>query len=58
MVQQSQHSAHVFIIHNKEGTVMFILNYHRLNQKLVRNHDLFTSIDNKIHHLEGFQYEN
>ena len=36
-VQQSQHGTPVFIIPTKEGTVRFITDYHRLNQKLVMN---------------------
>ena len=36
MIQQSQYSTPVFIIPKKYGTVGFITDYFRLNQKLVR----------------------
>ena len=35
-VQQSQYGTPIFIISKKEGTVRFIIEYLRLNQKLVR----------------------
>ena len=34
-LQKSQYSTPIFIISNKEGTVRFITDYRRLNQKLV-----------------------
>ena len=36
-VQKIQYATPVFIIPNKEGTVRFIMEYRRLNQKLFRN---------------------
>ena len=37
LVQQIQYGTPIFIIPKKEGTVRFITDYPRLNQKLVRN---------------------
>ena len=55
-VKQSQYSTTVFIIPKKEGTVRFVTDYHRLNQKLVRNSYNLTRIGETIQQLEGFQY--
>ena len=46
----------MFIIPKKVGTVKFITDYHRLNQKLVRNPYPLPIIGETIKQLEGFQY--
>ena len=56
LVQQSQCGTPVFIIPNKEGTVGFITDYIRFNQKLVRNTYPLTRIGKTMQQLEGFQY--
>ena len=55
-VQQSQYDTTVFITPKKEGTVMFILDYRRLNQQLVRKPYPPPRIGKTMHQLEGFQY--
>ena len=55
-VQQSQCDTPVFIIPNKDGTVRFITDYRRLNQKIVRNPYPLPRIGETMEHLEGFQY--
>ena len=56
MVQHSQYGTTVFIIHKKEGTVRLITDYHRLNNKLVRNLYPLPRIGEIIQHMEKFQY--
>ena len=56
-VQQSQYGTPVFVIPNKEGTVGFITNYHRLNHKLVRKPYPLPRIGETMQQLEDFQYE-
>ena len=56
-VQQSQYGTPVFIISKKEGTVMFITDYHRLNQKLVKKPYPLLRIGDTIQQLEGLQYK-
>ena len=51
LVQQYQYGTPVFIIPKKEGNVRFITEYHRLNQKLVRNPYPLTRIDKTIQQL-------
>ena len=58
MVQKSQYDMTVFIILNKEGVMIFIMYYCRLNQKFVRNMYPLPIIRENIHQLEGFQYAN
>ena len=55
-VQQYQYGTPVFIIPNKEGTVGFIIDYLRFNQKLVRKPYQLSIIGNTIQQLEGFHY--
>ena len=55
-VQHSQCGTPVFIIPTKEGTVGFITDYCRLNQKLVRKPYQLPRIGDTIQQLEGFQY--
>ena len=55
-VQQSQYGTPLFIIPKKEGTVRFIMDYHRLNQKLVRKPYPLPRIGKTVQKLEGFQY--
>ena len=57
LVQQSQYSTPVFIIPNKEGTVSFITDYLRINQKLVRKSYPLPRIVKTMQQLEGLQYE-
>ena len=56
-VKKSQYGTPVFIIPKKEGTVRFITDYRRLNQKLVRKTYLLPRIGETIQQLKGFQYE-
>ena len=44
IVKNSQYSTPIFIIPNKEGTMRFITEYRRLNQKLVRKTHQLTRI--------------
>ena len=55
-VQQSQLRNPVFIIHKKEYTLTFIMDYCRLNQKLVRKPHSLTRIGETMQKLELFQY--
>ena len=55
-VQHSQYGNPIFTIPQKEGTVMFITDYHRLNHQLVSNLYPLTIIGDTIQQLEGFQY--
>ena len=55
LVKLSYYGSTVFIIPEKEGTVRFITNYHRLNHKLVRNTHPLPTIGDTIQQLEGFQ---
>ena len=57
-VQQSQYQygTPIFIIPNKEGTVGFITDYFRLNQKLVRKPYPLPRIGETMQKLEGLQY--
>ena len=55
-VQQSQYGTPILIIPKKEGTVRFITDYHRINQKLVRNPYPLHRIGKKMQHIVGFQY--
>ena len=48
----------VFIIPKKEGTTRFIMEYQRINQKLVRNPHPLTKICQTMNQLEGYQYAN
>ena len=50
-VQQSQYSTPVFIIPKKEGTVRFIMDYRRINHKLVRKLYLSPRIVNTMQNL-------
>ena len=56
-IQQTQYNTIVFIIAKKEGSVRFITDYHRLNQKLVRKLYLLSIIGNTMKYLKVFQYE-
>ena len=55
-VQRSQYCIPVFIIPNKEVTVRFITDYHRLNQKLVRKPYPLPRIGKTMQHMELFKY--
>ena len=55
-VQQSKYGTPVFIIPKKEGTVSFITEYRRRNQRLVINPYHLPRIVETIQKLEGFQY--
>ena len=55
-VQNSQYGTPVCFIPKKERTVRFITDYHRLNQKLVRNPYPLPRIGETMQQLEGFQY--
>ena len=55
-VHQSKYGTPVFIIPNKEGTVRFITDYCRLNQKLVINMYPLPRIGETMQKLEGFKY--
>ena len=55
-LQQSQYSTPVFVIHNKEVTVRFIVDFHRINQQLVRKSYPLPILGKTMQKLEGFQY--
>ena len=55
-VQQSRYGMPVCVMPKKEGTVRFITDYHRINQKLVRNTYSLPRIGKTMHQLEGLQY--
>ena len=55
-VQQSQYGTPVFIIPKKEGTVRFITDYRRINQKLVRKPYPLLRICKTMQQLEVFHY--
>ena len=56
LVQQSQNGTPVLIIPNKGGAVRFIINYRRLNQKLVTNTYPLPRIGKMMHQLGCFHY--
>ena len=51
-VQQRKYGTPIFIISKKEGTVRFITEYCRLNQKLVKNPHPLPRIGNTVKQLE------
>ena len=53
-VKHSKYIKSVFIIPNKGGTVKFITDYHRINQRLLEKSDPLPRIGNNIQQLEGF----
>ena len=55
-VQQSQYSTPVFMIPKKEETVIFMIDYRRINRQLVRKPYPSPRIGETMHKLEGFQY--
>ena len=55
-VQQSQYLTSEVIIPKKEGTVCFIMDYRRLNQKLIRNLYPLPRIGKTMQQLEVLQY--
>ena len=55
-VQHSQDGCAPFIIPKKEGTMRFITNYHRLNQKLARKPYPLPIIGKTMQQQEGFHY--
>ena len=55
-IQHSQYGTPVFITPKREGTVGFITDYLRLNQKLVRKPYTLPIICKTMQKLEGFQY--
>ena len=57
MVKPYQYGTPIFIIPKKEGTLRFITDYFRLNQKPCRKPYKLSIIGKKIQQLEGFQYE-
>ena len=56
LVHQIQYSTPVFIITKGKGTVRFITDHCRLNQKLVRTPYLLPRIVNTMQKMEGFHY--
>ena len=54
--QQLQYGTPVFIIPKNQGTVRFITDYRKLNQKIVRKPYPFPRIGVTMQRLEGFQY--
>ena len=56
-VQQSQYGTPVFIISNNEGTVRFITDYRRIDQKLIRKMYPLPRIGETMQQPEGLQYE-
>ena len=58
LLQQSQHGTPIFIIPKKEGTVTFITDYCRINQKLVIKTHTVLRIGEAMQQLECFQYVN
>lgn len=54
--QQLQYGTPVFIIPKNQGTVRFITDYRKLNQKIVRKPYPFPRIGVTMQQLEGFQY--
>ena len=57
LVQHSQCGTPIFIIPKKEDTVRFIIDYRRLNQKLVIKPYILPIIGKTMQKLEEFQYE-
>ena len=57
LAKQSRYGTPVFIIPKKEGTVRFITDYLRLDQKLVRKPYPLPIIGKNTQQLEGFQYD-
>ena len=55
-VHHTQYGTPVFIISKKEGTLRFITDYRRINQKLVRKPYHLPRIGETMQQLEGFQY--
>ena len=55
-VHQSQYGTPVFIIPKKEGTVGFITDYRRINQKLAGKPYPLPRIVETMHQLEGLKY--
>ena len=55
-VQQEKYGTSIFIIPKTEGNVRFIIDYHKIDQKQVRNMYPIRGIVKKIHKLEGVQY--
>ena len=55
-VQKSQYGTPIFIIPNKKGTVRFITDYQRLNQKLVRNTYTLPIIGETMYQMKLFHY--
>ena len=55
-VQQSQYGTPIFIIPYKERTVRFIIDYHRLNPKLIIKAHSLPIIGETMQKLEGYQY--
>ena len=49
-------NTHIYYPCNKEGTVRFITDHHRLNHKLVRNPYPLPRIYETMQQVEGFQY--
>ena len=56
LVHHIQYDTPVFIIPKKEGTVRFITEHHRINQKLVRKPYILPRIGETMQKLEVFQY--
>ena len=56
LVQQYQYGTSIFIIHKKSGTAMFIIDYRKINQKLVGKPYILPRIVHTMQKLEGFQY--
>ena len=56
LVQQSQYGTPVFIIPNQEITVVFITDYLRINQRLVRDPYPLPRIGETMHQMELLQY--
>ena len=54
--QKSQYGTPIFIIPKKEVTMRFILDYHYLNHKIVRNPHPLPRIGEMMQKMEGLQY--
>ena len=55
-IQYFQYGTPIFIIPKKEGTISFIVDDQKINQKIVINWYTLPIIIEMVHQLEGFQY--
>ena len=54
--QQSEYVTPLFIIAKKEGTVIYLTNFQRVNKTIVRKHYPIPRIYDTIKELEGLQF--